>query len=155
MLDQPDTGRGAWLSRNLRVGVSCVTCSTGTGAPALNMNAPWALDGTFRHATAAGTFSVGVLGARGYAMPLYAQTPIGGMFSPGSLSTGAVSMAPQSTEWLLKGGYERTLFRTKGGATFGFIADAFAPMNGSGAMGSGGLGPSGGAAVRVGFVIRW
>ncbi len=153
--DQPETGLGAWLSKNLRVGVSCVTCPAGARPPALNMNAPWAIDGTVRYTAGANTFSAGVLGARGYAMPLYWMTPIGGTFSSGTLSTGAVSMAPQPADWLLKAGYERTLFKTKGGATFGFIADALAPMNSNSTMGNGGIGPPGGAAVRVGFVIRW
>jgi hypothetical protein len=146
-----------WLST---ADVRCLSCGGGDPPgglmPSTNGNAPWAFQGTLHRQGNAGRLSLGVLGTRNYAGPLYGALSPEGAFAPGPLSTITPNLAIPSTQWHLTAGFERTLFTTKGGATLGIYGDVLLPLQADPAAADPlSVGPISSRAARFGVVIRW
>ena len=147
----------SWLSG---VDMKCISCD-GLATSALfpessNRNAPWVLQGRWRHQTALGVVSTGFVGVRNYALPLYTAMPIGGDFDPGARGSSPANVFAPSTQWSLTAAVEKTLATFSNGATVGVTADVLVPVT-TGSIGAGDprIGALTSRTMRFGIVFRW
>lgn len=154
---KPQSGLESWLKD---VAVTCTGCrGFETGAPGVDLtdaNAPWVLQGKWRHQTPFGAVSTGFVGVRNSALPLSTITPIGGDVDLRALQSSNSSVFAPMTQWSLTASVEKTLVTRKSGATFGVIADVLMPVATESAVAKdarmGALRPT---TFRAGFVFRW
>jgi hypothetical protein len=161
LLDNPKA-RSVFDSLFKDVEVTCLGCpgfgDAGTSAllpESTNPNAPRVLQGKWRQQTAVGLVSLGFVGVRNYALPLYVAMPLAGDFNPGLQSSSSTSAFAPSSQWSLSAAIEKTLASSWHGASIGAAADVIVPVETkSTPTGDARAGATKARAARFGFVFR-
>jgi hypothetical protein len=147
----------SWLSG---VEMKCIGCGlfdpNAVHPEPANANAPWLLQGQLRRQTPIGAVSLGFVGARNYALPLFTATPIGGNVDARMLTSSGTSVFAPVSQWSLTASLEKTLLKRANGASLGITADAFFPVaTNSVTAGDPRFGGLTSPTFRVGLVLRW
>jgi hypothetical protein len=120
-----------------------------------NPNAPRVLQGKWRQQTAVGVMSLGVVGVRNYALPLYVAMPLGGDVDAGLQRSSSASAFAPSAQWSLTAAIEKTLASSWHGASIGAAADVIVPVETkSTPNGDARVAATKSRAARFGFVFR-
>lgn len=108
---------------------ACTGCGDRLGPPIVNGNTPWRASGAFNWQSDAGALGVRLTGQRGARLPVF-MTPSGiGVPPPAAADT---LLSETRTQWQVTLSGERTLWRSRGGASVSLFGDLHLPVGTTG-----------------------
>lgn len=109
---------------------TCIGCGDYPGPPVVNGNTPWRASGALNWQSDAGALGVRLTGQRGARLPLFMTPPPVGAPMPAAASDTVLS--DSRTQWQVTLSGERTLWRTRGGASLSLFGDLHLPVAATG-----------------------
>jgi len=108
---------------------TCIGCGDRSGPPVVNGNTPWRASGALNWQSDAGAVGVRVTGQRGARLPLFMTPSVG---APMPAAASGTLLSDSRTQWQVTLSGERTLWRTRGGASLSLFGDLHLPLGTTG-----------------------
>lgn len=132
---------------------TCAGCGDGLGAPVVNGNTPWRVGAAFSRQSDAGALAVRLTGQRGARLPLFMPS-VGGLQRPAGAADAMLS--DTRTQWQVTLSGERTVWRSRGGASLSLFGDLHLPLGTTGRRPDTNDVPAlSQTAFLAGFRVRW
>lgn len=133
---------------------TCTGCRDGLGAPVVNGNTPWLVGAALSRHSDAGALGVRLTGQRGARLPLFMTPSVGGLPRPAGAADALLS--DTRTQWQVTLSGERTLWRSRGGASLSLFGDLHLPLGITGRRPDTSDVPAlSQTAFLAGFRVRW
>lgn len=132
---------------------TCTACGDPLG-PIVNGNAPWRVSGALHWQSDAGALGVRLTGQRGARLPLFMTPSMPGVPMPAAAADTLLSET--RTQWQVTLSGERTLRRSRGGASLSLVGDLHLPLGTTGRRADTSDVPAlSQTAFLAGFRVRW
>ncbi len=105
---------------------ACIGCGDQLRPPIVNGNAPWQASGALNWQSDAGALGVRLTGQRGARLPLFMTPSVAGVQIPATAADTLLS--DTRTHWQVTLSGERTLWRSRGGASVSLFGDLHLPL---------------------------